>query len=160
MPAMTFSTPTSRVAGVAYCANSHQAVIRKRHQWMSTEQGLDLIATLHELFGETETRMDGGAMVVVAGSGDLWYVVGVRADDAVSLQTRCGCHAREIAGQLFELRDTPDAPAPVSDEDDGAACGLCGEASDHEMGEFVVTPGGDHVIAHAQCGADKGYELA
>lgn len=39
-------------------------------------------------------------------------------------------------------------------------CGLCGEPADDEMGEFVITAGDEHVIAHAQCGLDHGLEIA
>lgn len=42
---------------------------------------------------------------------------------------------------------------------DESKCGICGEQSDNEMGEFIAE-GGSSVLAHGQCGIDKELELA
>jgi hypothetical protein len=53
-----------------------------------------------------------------------------------------------------------DATAAHNREQFPDGCVLCGEPADAEMGEFAREDGNGSVVAHAQCGIDRGLELA
>jgi hypothetical protein len=100
--------PTHRVNGIAYCDTSRLPVLRQQPKWGSPEEGAQLIETLADLYDDIETHIGTQAMTAVAGSGELWYVVGLRAADSVTVKLSCQCHAREMARDLFSLAHAPD----------------------------------------------------
>lgn len=106
----TFTTATTHVGNLPYCAANGQAVWKQHAKEIPAATATVLIETYTDLYsGSTlnsaRTDFDAdGVCAVVIGARDAWQVFAIRTDmSAVHAIVRCECHAREIAQHLVAI---------------------------------------------------------